>query len=142
MLASTGQLSPSRTALMFIISLIGILFFGAAMIAWPLQAMVVTDTMARSRIPLPRTGQVVFAQVRAIVVFPAVGTQAGNMIVATCLDQQGWQNFQISAPPYTRATLDGLVALIHQRSGAPVYLCEEQTQDMQFLKKLHLPGLV
>lgn len=121
---------------------IGAVFFGVATLIWPAQALVVESTEVRSRIPLPGAKRVSFTDVRAVIVFPVVTTQAGTMQVVVLLGSDGRSLFRLSAPPYPAEVLAGLPPLVHQRVGAPVLVCQQPVTDVTLAKPIHLPGLV
>ncbi|MDA3148030.1 hypothetical protein JSO19_11650 [Leucobacter sp. UCMA 4100] len=121
---------------------IGAVFFGVATLIWPAQALVVESTEVRSRIPLPGAKRVSFSEVHAVIVFPVVTTQAGNMQAVLLLGSNGRPLFRLSAPPYPSAVLAGLPPLVHQTSGAPVLVCQQPVTDTALAKPIHFPGLV
>lgn len=56
---------------------------------WLFQAMKITLETARARIPMPRSARVQFADVHAIVVFPAVLTAGRDMKLLALLNAEG-----------------------------------------------------
>lgn len=124
------------------VGIAGTLFFGVCTAILPLQALIVTATGVRSRLPLPGAARVAFADVRAVVVYPRVSTRAGTTLIVILLGADGHPLFRLGSPPYPLTIIDGFASRVHRASGAPVYACGQVVPDTAFTRRLHLPNLV
>lgn len=142
-IVATASALPSLGAVLIdLIVGVSALFFLWAAVAWWAQALVLTPTTVRLRVPVIGFRRASRANIGAIVWFTSVVGPRGALEVFTVLDRAGRACFHVTTDQFSGAFLGRLVATLHRTSGAPVLLAPFHIGLTQIPLTLRLPDLV